>query len=96
MGSLSFSYLLTSLIDLIDCLAILVAVVLLVVMMSRQLLSLLSRQTLVFCPDCSHRVSRRALLCPHCGRPLDASGRNKRGHSTLSDKMGDIGKHDSQ
>lgn len=22
------------------------------------------------CPDCGHRVSRRATVCPRCGRPL--------------------------
>jgi hypothetical protein len=25
---------------------------------------------LIDCPDCGGKVSRRALTCPHCGRPM--------------------------
>jgi len=71
MGGLSAFHWLILLVLGLFCLAIPVAVVLVVVMLARQRPS---GPNLVVCPDCHGRVSRLAPTCPHCGRPLAPEG----------------------
>ena len=69
MGGLSVLHWLILLVVVGACLAIPVAIVILLLMLVGKRPS---GPNLVPCPDCGRQVSRLAAACPHCGRPLKA------------------------